>query len=162
LKLITCGEAGFVEGRDAILAADNAIYDGENACLIRAVFARRGVGALADQGTSASRDDQTPNFDLEDGILGSCGTVLAIADENKTIFSVYPNPTTDVIYVNNNRNIGSAIYKIIDLNGRVIQTNTITLANGFKVNTSSISAGMYILTLKTNSGEVFSQKIIKK
>jgi extracellular elastinolytic metalloproteinase len=162
LKLITCGEAGFVEGRDAILAADSAIYDGENACLIRAVFARRGVGALADQGTSASRDDQTPSFDLEDGILGNCGTVLAIADENKTIFSVYPNPTADAMYINNNRNIGSAIYKIIDLNGRVIQTNTITLTNGSKVNTSNLSSGMYILTLKTNSGKVFSQKIIKK
>ena len=162
LKLITCGEAGFVEGRDAILAADRAIYDGENACLIRAVFARRGVGALANQGTSTSRDDQTPNFDLDDGILGNCGTVLAIADENKTIFSVYPNPTTDVIYINNNRNIGSAMYKITDLNGRVIDTNTISLTNGSTVNTSNLSAGIYILTLKTNSGEVFSQKIIKK
>jgi extracellular elastinolytic metalloproteinase len=162
LKLLTCGEAGFVAGRDAILEADRAIYDGENSCLIRAVFARRGVGALASQGTSESRDDQIPNFDLDDGILGSCGRVLTIDDKSKTIFSVYPNPTTDVIYINNNRNTGSAIYNIVDLTGRVIQTNTITLTNGSKINTSSLSTGVYILRLKTNSGEIFSQKIIKK
>jgi extracellular elastinolytic metalloproteinase len=163
LKLSTCSNVGFVDGRDAILAADAAIYDGENECLIRSVFARRGVGALAAQGTSESREDQVPDFSVNPIGLNACEErVLAIADENKTIFSVYPNPTADEIYINNSRNIGSAVYKIVDLNGRVIQTNTITLTNGSKINTSRLSSGMYILTLKTNSGEVFSQKIIKK
>jgi extracellular elastinolytic metalloproteinase len=163
LKLSTCGGVGFVDGRDAILAADAAIYGGENECLIRSVFARRGVGALAAQGTSESREDQISDSSVNPIGLNACEErVLAISDKNKTIFSVYPNPTVDAIYINNSRNIGAAVYKIVDLNGRVIRTNTITLKNRAKVNTSSLSSGMYIFTLKTNSGEVFSQKIIKK
>jgi hypothetical protein len=49
LKLIK--ECWFVEGRDAIIKADAALYDGDNECLIRTVFARRGVGIGASQGT---------------------------------------------------------------------------------------------------------------
>lgn len=54
---------GFVDGRDAILGADIINYDGANQCLIWEVFARRGLGYLADQGTSASDSDGVSNFE---------------------------------------------------------------------------------------------------
>jgi hypothetical protein len=163
LKIIPCGGVGFVAGRDAIIAADAAIYGGANECLIRSVFARRGVGAGAIQGASSSREDQIASFEVN-GLLTTNQKVcakLAIADNNKTIFSVYPNPTTTEIYINNNRNSGSAVYTITDLTGRVIETNKITLVNGSKISTGNLSTGMYILSLKTDSGEIYSQKIIK-
>jgi hypothetical protein len=43
----------------------------------------------------------------------------------------------------------------------VIETNKITLVNGSKISTGNLSTGMYILSLKTDSGEIYSQKIIK-
>lgn len=54
---------GFVDGRDAILAADEALYGGENQCLIWDVFARRGVGFYADQGSANSATDQIEDFE---------------------------------------------------------------------------------------------------
>lgn len=54
---------GFLDGRDAILAADQAIYNGANQCLIWEVFARRGAGFSADQGTSDNAGDQKEAFD---------------------------------------------------------------------------------------------------
>jgi extracellular elastinolytic metalloproteinase len=48
---------GFVEGRDAILAADRAAYNGENQCLIWEVFARRGIGFGTDGGSSVNAGD---------------------------------------------------------------------------------------------------------
>lgn len=54
---------GFVDGRDAILAADSVIYDGANQCLIWEVFARRGLGVDADQGSKFTRRDAKENFD---------------------------------------------------------------------------------------------------
>lgn len=62
MKMQPCSP-GFVDGRNAILAADQALYDGANQCLIWEVFARRGCGIDADQGSSASAGDQTPSFD---------------------------------------------------------------------------------------------------
>ena len=63
LKLQPCNP-GFVDGRDAILQADQMLYGGANECLIWQVFAARGLGYSADQGSSNSRSDQTEAFDL--------------------------------------------------------------------------------------------------
>ncbi|QNJ98467.1 M36 family metallopeptidase [Constantimarinum furrinae] len=67
LKLQPCSP-GFVDGRDAILAADAAIYGGANECLIWDAFARRGLGLSADQGSSGSRSDGTEAFDTPSGV----------------------------------------------------------------------------------------------
>ena len=61
LKLQPCNP-GFVDGRDAILAADQALYGGAHTELLWAAFARRGLGLGADQGSSASRTDQVESF----------------------------------------------------------------------------------------------------
>jgi hypothetical protein len=58
---------GFVDGRDAILAADQALTGGENECIIWRGFARRGLGVSADQGSSASKTDGEQAFDLPKG-----------------------------------------------------------------------------------------------
>ncbi len=62
MKLQPCSP-GFVDGRDAILAADQAIYGGANECLIWDAFAKRGLGYSASQGSSGSRSDGTQAFD---------------------------------------------------------------------------------------------------
>jgi len=55
---------GFADGRDAILAADELLYNGANKCLIWSAFARRGLGFSADQGSSFDVSDGTSGFDL--------------------------------------------------------------------------------------------------
>ncbi|MEO7175518.1 MAG: M36 family metallopeptidase, partial [Saprospiraceae bacterium] len=54
---------GFVDGRDGILAADQALNGGANYCLIWKAFARRGLGVSADQGSTADRSDGIEAFD---------------------------------------------------------------------------------------------------
>lgn len=85
LKLQPCAP-GFVDGRDAILAADVAIYGGANECLIWDAFAKRGLGLSADQGSSASRTDGTEAFDTPSGFANFiapddlCESELIITD----------------------------------------------------------------------------------
>lgn len=62
LKIQPCNP-GFVDGRDAILAADVALYGGANQCIIWDAFAKRGLGVSADQGSSSSRSDGSEAFD---------------------------------------------------------------------------------------------------
>ncbi len=69
MKLQKCNP-GFVDGRDAILAADRINYGGNNECLIWRVFARRGLGWEADQGTSFDRRDGVPSFETKPACLG--------------------------------------------------------------------------------------------
>jgi hypothetical protein len=63
MKLQACNP-GFVDGRDAILLADELIYGGANKCLIWRAFARRGLGFSAQQGNTDDRFDQVEAFDL--------------------------------------------------------------------------------------------------
>ena len=55
---------GFVDGRNAILAADRALTAGVNQCEIWRGFAKRGLGVSANQGLSTSRTDGVQAFDL--------------------------------------------------------------------------------------------------
>ncbi len=63
LKLQPCSP-GFVDGRDAILAADELLYGGANQCLIWKAFAKRGLGFSADQGSSGTVEDGIEAFDI--------------------------------------------------------------------------------------------------
>ena len=84
LKLQPCSP-GFVDGRDAILLADQQLYGGANQCLIWEVFARRGLGFSASQGLSTSRTDQTPAYDIP--AVCQNATVAPVAGFNSSMMS---------------------------------------------------------------------------
>lgn len=63
MKLQPC-RPGFVDGRNAILKADSALYGGANSCLIWSSFAKRGLGVNASQGASSSYTDGVQNFEV--------------------------------------------------------------------------------------------------
>lgn len=58
-----CGP-GFVNGRDAILAADDILYGKDNQCVIWKAFAKRGLGLSASQGSANSTIDGVAAFDV--------------------------------------------------------------------------------------------------
>lgn len=63
LKLQPCNP-GMLDGRDAILQADQLLYGGAHRCVIWEAFANRGFGFSASQGSASSRTDQVEAFDL--------------------------------------------------------------------------------------------------
>ena len=63
MKLQPCGP-GFLDSRDAILAADDNLYGGIHKCLIWQVFARRGMGFNASQGSANTAGDETEDFSI--------------------------------------------------------------------------------------------------
>lgn len=70
MKMVPC-EPGFVDARDAILAADTALtgdvaagVPGENECLIWRTFARRGLGWSAEQNNPHSKVDGIEGYDV--------------------------------------------------------------------------------------------------
>ncbi len=64
MKLQACSP-GFVDGRDGILKADTLLYGGKYSCLIWKVFARRGIGEFASQGSSSDYQDQKADFHVK-------------------------------------------------------------------------------------------------
>jgi hypothetical protein len=68
MKIQPCSP-GFVDGRNAILAADTALTGGANQCTIWAAFAKRGLGYSALQGSTSSTSDGTAAYDMPPGCM---------------------------------------------------------------------------------------------
>lgn len=100
---------GFVDGRDGILAADQALTGGDNQCTLWAAFARRGLGYSAVQGSSANRDDNEEAFDTHpdcvDGFMGQVmdEPALNVVAAGRSVPLVFSRPEfsgTDVLASN--------------------------------------------------------------
>src|SRR5690554_5920269 len=149
---------GFVDGRDAILQADQLLYNGENTCLIWEVFANRGLGFSADQGSRNSRTDQTEAFDLPPFVGSTYSTETITACESYTWPTNNQEYTTSGSYnaylLNEN---GCDSIVTLDLTITASETSTITeVACGSYTwsanNQTYFNSGVYTETLTTVSG----------
>ncbi len=162
LKLQPCNP-GMVDGRDAILAADMTITGGEDQCLIWEVFAKRGLGVSASQGTGASINDQVEDFTepaASNPTLANCTTLSADSFTTKD-YKVYPNPTNNKLTIKAGKNLGDATLSIIDINGRHIMSKKATLLGEVELDVRTLQSGLYILSI---NGEYINtnEKIIIK
>lgn len=160
LKLQPC-QPGFVDGRDALLAADTAM-GGQDQCLIWEVFARRGLGVNASQGLSTSRTDQIEDFSMlpsSDPSLANC-TSLSVDEFAVNTLQVFPNPTKDKLTISTKVSLGKVEIKLTDLNGRVVLNVERELFETLSVSTANLQDGMYILSI-TGDNFNFVEKIIK-
>ncbi|MFD2822300.1 T9SS-dependent M36 family metallopeptidase [Lacinutrix iliipiscaria] len=161
LKLQPCNP-GFVTGRDAILAADNALTGGEDQCMIWEVFANRGLGLGASEGGLFVDSDQVEDFTTPpdtDPSLANC-TSLSVDEFSQNDYTIYPNPTNSNIFIKTNRNFGEVIMTLVDINGRKVYSQKANLVDEVQLNISQLQSGLYILNIK-GEGINTNDKIIK-
>lgn len=128
LKLLPCNP-GMVDGRDAILLADQLNNGGANQDLIWAAFARRGLGASASQGSTTSRSDQVEAFDLP---LPNNVSVSEIISPEAEMLECGPGTVVKVLVRNTGLDAQSGFPVSYQLNGgtQVQEIFTGTLAAG--------------------------------
>lgn len=90
MKLQPCAP-GFMDGRDAILAADQVNHGGIHQCMIWDVFARRGMGVFADQVSTLTQRDNIEDFTP----LATCIKELKISKDIAEI--LVPGEETEVV-----------------------------------------------------------------
>ncbi|MBU2938775.1 T9SS type A sorting domain-containing protein [Lacinutrix sp. C3R15] len=78
-------------------------------------------------------------------------------DANKSLFSVYPNPTKNKLTVSIE---AAADYSIVSVNGQLIKKGQLQTGENI-LNTYNLSNGLYFLQVITKEG-VFTKKIIKQ
>ncbi len=156
LKLQPCSP-GFVDGRDAILEADDIANGGANRCIIWRAFARRGLGLSANQGSSNSKSDGTEAFDVPtDCQLG--------VNDNGSIqnnFILYPNPSNGEINIKARLDMGDVNITIFDMNGRKVFNKNVELHTAANINASGLKTGIYLIQLEGDNYTQTSKLIIK-
>jgi hypothetical protein len=157
IKLQACSPT-FIDARDAIIAADQAITGGEDYCLIWEVFAARGLGVDASAGEANVGNDQAEDFTRP--VAGpNCALSLSQFDKDN-FMSVYPNPSDGQLNVRVKNFVGKVNIQVIDSNGRVVYRAENEIFNSLlKLNLNHLASGIYILKLN-GEGLSYTEKII--
>lgn len=74
-------------------------------------------------------------------------------------FKVWPNPTTDYLYVQTNEE-QDCTYQLLSLNGKLLQGGR--LDNNAEINIKNFTSGIYILKVENTKHQVFTTKIVKR
>ena len=132
MKLQPCSP-GFLDGRDGIMLADKINYDGADTCLISEVFARRGMGYYADQGSPNNAADGIENFDP----IPTCVKELKIAKSTST---PYINPGEEAhfeIVVTNHKDDAATGVVVTDI--LPVDLQFVSASNGGTFNAGTVS-----------------------
>ncbi|MEX1202723.1 MAG: M36 family metallopeptidase [Ferruginibacter sp.] len=158
MKLVTEGlrlqpcNSGFIDSRNAILQADQILYNGAYRCAIMTAFARRGMGFDAVQGSGNATNDQIPGFSTVESILQLTQSVTQqLEGLNITYTNVVSAGTCS----------GLANYLLTDTlpsNVTYVSGGTYNSANrvvSFPVNLAAGQSQSFVFTIQVNSGSWF-------
>ena len=160
LKLQGCNPS-FIDGRNAILAAELATTGGVDKCMIWGVFARRGLGVSASAGVKNNINDQVQDFNVPEQCLLATNEVNG--DKNKNI-SIYPNPAKDEFYINFPSNtLGKVSVELYDMSGKLVSSEDKISPDAKKaISTSNLVNGTYMVKIKGLGFEAASKIMVKK
>ena len=87
-------------------------------------------------------------------------TTLKVDNNLATKFSVSPNPTSNVVYLNNNANILMNEVKVTDMNGRTVKSLKLNGVSNTQVDVSDLASGVYLMDIASDQGNI-TKKVIK-
>ena len=167
MKLQPCSP-GFVDGRDAILKADTALYNGANSCLIWRAFAKRGLGYSAQQGDSDSVTDGVEAFDLPPGVNELCTAdpIFSITiSPSRTAVCAGEDAVFEVSVLGFNDYVGTVSLTPSNIPAGVLSSLGETSFSTFPTtttwtlsNTDGLSAGDYTMTVSGTDGTNTSER----
>lgn len=99
--------------------------------------------------------DQNGNFPLSLYLQGSNTEVLSIEELNKSVINLFPNPATNVLNVQSDREMQS--FELLDASGKVVKSE---LTN--PVNLTGIDTGIYFIQVRFTDGMMSRQRFIKQ
>ncbi len=103
--------------------------------------------------------DTINNPAVNQSVLVVEGSTLGIEDFSSASFSLFPNPTKDVLNIKTNNDLIMKSAQVYDLNGKLVLQSELTSAS---VNVETLTTGTYILLLRDSNGKDYSQKFLKE
>ncbi len=138
---------------------DNDLNDIPESDLVIEVFDENGVWTNVTSTIDMDNNTLSHNFTQTIGLnkitASSINSTLSINTETlNDIVKVYPNPTTDKLFILSQTILKSTLYNISGQ--KILESNSTDL------NIKDISSGIYFLVLKNNQNKISTFKIIKK
>lgn len=155
LKLQPCNP-GFVAGRNAIIAADQATTGGQDFCMIWEVFARRGLGVNASSGSTSNANDQVEDFTVPPP---GPNCTLSVDYTTGNLIRIFPNPSNGQVTVRINNFSGNVQVDVFDINGRRVYSDLTAINQEKSLSLGHLQTGMYVIKLEADNLS-HTQKIV--
>jgi uncharacterized protein YhhL (DUF1145 family) len=104
---------------------------------------------------SASGGTQTFLFLDSIDITSNLSTNEVLAN----LFSVYPNPATNLVNISNTTDVLLNAAAIVDLNGRTVKNQKLANVTEAQINVSDLAKGVYMMNISTDKGS-FTKKLV--
>ncbi len=86
---------------------------------------------------------------------------VGVDEEDNTIeLSVFPNPTSDQLFINMEDNEGAVNFTLVSSSGQVVKTGTLNSQSN-TVNVSDLSTGIYFLNVQSDKKQAFRKVIVE-
>ena len=81
---------------------------------------------------------------------------------NKPVFKIFPNPTTNILYIELEYNLKNLITEIRDLNGKLVMKNNLTEKYNL-IDISTVAKGVYLINVLNEKGDQIGnvEKMVK-
>ena len=152
MKLQPCSP-GFIDGRNAILKADTLLYGAANSATIWKVFASRGLGYHASQGSSGNLKDGVADYSLPPSLFAKATPQSATAAQLSTLIKLAPNPANEKVTLTIKGNKQLLKVDIINANGQQLKTLNMP-GEMLQIELPKLASGMYYLKI---TGRDFSE-----
>jgi len=153
MKLQPCSP-GFVDGRNAILKADTILYGAAHSATIWQVFASRGLGYSATQGSTNNVKDGEAAYDLPPApITKATPKVSEATAKSLAGISISPNPASNNVTLTVGGNKKQLSVDLVGTNGQQLRRFTMS-GETLRINLPKLASGVYYLKI---SGEGVSE-----
>lgn len=101
-------------------------------------------------------------YDLNGNLAFYSNPSLSIHDFKRPTFSIYPNPTSDQLYIDSDQYIGGYTVTIFDIQGKQLLSTSKDILGTLPIAIQDWKTGIYLIKIEDESGRVTAKQFIKK
>lgn len=88
--------------------------------------------------------------------------ILSVSDVETPSFSIYPNPSSDQLYIETNQEMGDYMMTVFDMQGKQQLTTPKEMLGANPLDIQNWASGVYFVRLENQKGVMTIQRFIKK
>ncbi|MFP5041021.1 T9SS type A sorting domain-containing protein [Parasediminibacterium sp. JCM 36343] len=92
----------------------------------------------------------------------SYSKVVSINFGDNQSFSIIPNPARDFATISFSKTVDKATIAVYDITGKAVITQSLSGTNSYKLNTQTLTNGVYVIKVKTATGSYNEKLLINK
>lgn len=92
----------------------------------------------------------------------SYSKVVSVNFGGKQAFSIIPNPARDFATISFSKTVDKATIAVYDITGKAVITQSVSGTNAYKLNTQTLTNGVYVIKVNTTTGSYNEKLLINK